>query len=44
MTVEKTALGAWRVSDLINGLLVSRVYFYYTKKEAIKAFKKEMKK
>lgn len=43
MTIAKTSQGAWRISDIIDGLLVSRVYFFYTRKEAVTAFKKEFK-
>jgi hypothetical protein len=39
MSTEKTAQGAWRISDIIDGHLVSRVYFYYTKREAIAEFR-----
>ena len=35
--------GAWQVSDIINGHLVRRVYYGYTKRGAIEAFKGEVK-
>ena len=41
MTVEKTTQGAWKVSDIVNGCLVTKQYFGYTKKEAIAIFKQE---
>lgn len=41
MTAEKTLQGAWLISDIIDGHLVRRQYFGYTKKEAIAAFKAE---
>jgi hypothetical protein len=42
MTIERIfPSGAWRVSDIIAGYLVSRQYFGYTKREAIAAFKEE---
>jgi hypothetical protein len=41
MTIERTFQGAWRISDIIDGQLVSRQYFFYTKKEAIAEFRKE---
>ena len=41
MTVEKTTQGAWKVSDIVNGYLVTKQYFGYTKKEAIAIFKQE---
>lgn len=39
MTIEKTFQGAWRVSNMVNGYLVTRQFFGYTKKEAVAAFK-----
>lgn len=41
MTIEKTFQGAWKISDIIGGYLVTRQYFDYTKKEAIAEFKGE---
>ena len=41
MTIEKTFQGAWRVSDIIDGYLITRQYFFCTKKEAIEQFKAE---
>jgi len=44
VTVEKAfPSGAWRISDIVRGVLVTRVYFDYTKKEAVALFKEEMK-
>lgn len=43
MIIEKTFQGAWKVSDIIGGYLVTRQYFDYTKKEAIAKFKGEFK-
>lgn len=39
MTIEKTFQGAWKISAIINGYLVTRQYMGYTKKEAIRLFK-----
>jgi hypothetical protein len=39
MTIEKTIQGAWRITDIIGGQLVSRVYFGYGKREAMRQFK-----
>jgi hypothetical protein len=39
MTIEKTFQGAWRVSAMVDGYLVTRQYIGYTKREAIAAFK-----
>lgn len=41
MTIEKTIQGAWKVSAIVNGYLVTKQYFGYTKKEAIALFKEE---
>jgi hypothetical protein len=43
MTVTKLfPSGCWEICDIIDGIFVSRRYFFYTKKEAIAEFKKEM--
>jgi hypothetical protein len=39
MTIERTFQGAWRISGMVDGYLVTRQFFGYTKKEAIAAFK-----
>ena len=39
MTIEKTIQGAWRITDIIGGQLVSRVYFGCGKREAMHQFK-----
>ena len=39
MTIERTLQGAWRISALINGYLVTRQFMGYTRREAIQAFK-----
>lgn len=41
MTIDKNAEGAWRISDVVNGYLVTRLYYFYTKREAIALFNKE---
>lgn len=44
MTIEKRFHdGAWVISDVINGFLVTRVYMGYSKKEAITMFKRDSK-
>lgn len=35
--------GAIRVSDILNGHLVQRVYYGYTKAEAVRKFRAEMR-
>jgi hypothetical protein len=39
MTIERTFQGAWRISGMVDGYLVTRQFFGYTKKEAVAAFK-----
>ena len=42
MTVEKIIhSGALIISDIIDGYLVSKTYYGYTKKEAVKLFRSE---
>jgi len=43
MTIERTFQGAWRISGMVDGYLVTRQFFGYTKKEAIAAFKEATK-
>lgn len=44
MTIEKLfPSGDWCVSDIIGGYRVKRVYYFYTKREAIAEFRREMK-
>mgnify|MGYP003121681543 CR=1 FL=1 len=40
MIIDKNNEGAWRISDIINGYWETKVYYFYTKKEAIKLFRK----
>ena len=41
MSIEKTFQGAWRISDIVGGRLVSRVYYGYGKRDAVRQFKLE---
>jgi hypothetical protein len=34
MTIERTFQGAWRISKVIDGYLVTRQYMGYSKREA----------
>lgn len=43
MNIEKTFQGAWRLSTIKNGRLVSMQYFDYTRKEAIREFRQYLK-
>ena len=40
MTIDKNSEGAWRVSDFVGGYLVTRVFYGYTKREAVQLFRK----
>jgi hypothetical protein len=42
MIAEKNKEGAWVVSDIVNGYRVSRRYYYYTKREALAMFRREV--
>jgi hypothetical protein len=42
MTIEKTIQGAWRLSAIVDNHIVTRVYFGYTKRQALNAFREEM--
>ena len=47
MIIDKNNEGAWRISETINGYLETKVYYFYTKQQAIKLFreyKKQLKK
>lgn len=39
MTIERTFQGAYKISAIVNGYLVSKQYMGYTKREAVQAFK-----
>ncbi len=41
MTAQKNSAGAWIVSDIIGGYLVTRTYYYYSKRDALADFKRE---
>lgn len=41
MSIRKTFQGAFEISDIIDGRLISRQYLGYTKKQAINLFKAE---
>ena len=41
MTIEKNIHGAYVISDIVKGYRVSRQYYGYTKREAVKAFRAE---
>lgn len=43
MTITKLHSGAWQVSEIVNGYLLTRTYYGYTKREAISEFISEFK-
>lgn len=43
MTIEKINNGVYKITDIVNGYLVTKKYFYYTKKECIKMFNQFIK-
>jgi hypothetical protein len=40
MIIDKNREGAWRIADIIKGYWYTQVYYFYTKKDAIKLFRK----
>ena len=43
MTIDKNNEGAWRICENINGYLETQVYYFYTKKDAIKSLESTKK-
>lgn len=43
MTVIRNRNGSYAISDIVKGYLVTRQYYGYTKREAIKLFRQETK-
>ena len=43
MTIETTKNGYIKISDIIDNLLITRLYAYYTKNEAKRLFLSEIK-
>lgn len=41
MTVERNYAGAYVISDIVGGYLVTKQYYGYTKREAVRLFKEE---
>lgn len=41
LEIERTFQGAWRISAIVDGYLVSKQYMGYTKKEAVALFQEE---
>ena len=42
MIAERNYEGAWVVSDIVGGYLVTRRFYYYSKREALAMFKAEV--
>jgi hypothetical protein len=42
-SIDRNAEGAWRLSAFVNDYLITRTYYFYTKAEAIKQFKLDIK-
>lgn len=42
MSIVKNREGAWVVSDIAQGYLVTRVYYGYSKREAVRRFKAQL--
>ena len=46
MTIDRNSEGAWRISEFTNGAdsyLVTKTYYGYTKRDAIRLFRKQMR-
>lgn len=43
MTIERNHEGAYVISDIIAGYLVTKRYYGYTKREAIRMFREDTK-
>ena len=40
MTIERQQNGSLLISDIVNNQYIKQVYYFYTKKDAIKLFRK----
>jgi hypothetical protein len=38
MTIERNHAGAWVISDMVRGYLVTRLYVGYSKRDAVSLF------
>jgi hypothetical protein len=43
MTIERQHNGSLLISDIVNGYYVKKVYYFYSKKEAMKLFREYIK-
>lgn len=39
LTVDRNAEGAWRVSAIVGGFLVTRCYYGFTRRESVALFR-----
>ena len=44
MIIERQSNGSLLISDIVNGYWIKQVYYFYSKKEAIKLFREYRKK
>jgi hypothetical protein len=44
LTIHKNRTGGYVISAIIDGYLITRQFYYYTKKEATRLFMEENKK
>lgn len=48
MSIDRNSEGAWRISDIVGegagGYLLTRTYYFYTRAQAIKQFKEDIKR
>ena len=44
MIVERQGNGSLLISDIVDGYWIKKVYYFYSKKEAIKLFREYIKK
>jgi len=44
MIIERQGNGSLLMSDIVNGYWIKKVYYFYSKKEAIKLFREYRKK
>ena len=43
MSIEKNKEGAYVISDIVSGYLVTRSYYGYTKRDAVRLFREHMR-
>jgi hypothetical protein len=43
MNIEKNREGAYVISDIVSGYLVTRSYYGYTKRESVRLFRQYMR-